>query len=75
MKPYGFKKKKPAGDGCFHCTQDRKKSKSSNRQLVRKQTREEMIQGLTERNGKSYEENESFVKAMEDMDKDGFGID
>lgn len=35
MKPYGFKKKKPRGDGCFLCTKERKRSKSGARTKVK----------------------------------------
>ena len=36
MKPYGYKKKKPAGDGCFLCTQQRKSTKNAVRSKAKK---------------------------------------
>jgi hypothetical protein len=41
VKPYGFKKKRPRGDGCFLCTQDRKKTKSAVRGKAKKEDRDE----------------------------------
>ena len=42
MKPYGYKKaKKPKGDGCFLCTQERKTTKTAVRNKTRLKIKEE----------------------------------
>lgn len=42
MKPYGYKKnKKPKGDGCFLCTQERKQTKTSTRRKAKKEIKDD----------------------------------
>lgn len=35
MRAYGHKKKRPRGDGCFLCTQDRKQTKTVSRRKAK----------------------------------------